>query len=116
LDAVEALNHASGVEQGPAESVAFVPTLVSHPNPFQTSTIISLSYPETGIGHPASLSIYDVSGRLVKTFTSHQPRVTSYEFVWDGTDSQGKNLPGGVYFYRLNSSPFTATEKVVLIR
>jgi carboxypeptidase T len=116
LDAVEALNHATGVEQGPPESVPYVLTLTSYPNPFRVRTTISSSCPAGSTGHPRSLSIYDISGRLVRILSPQATRHTPYEYVWDGKDSQGRSLPGGVYFYRLASLPYTATEKVVLIR
>ena len=119
LDAVEALNHATGVEQGSPESVPYVLSLTSYPNPFRIRTTISLSCPAGSTGHPRSLSIYDISGRLVRILSSHAPRpprLTPYEYVWDGTDYRGRSLPGGVYFYRFDSPQFTVTEKVVLIR
>jgi hypothetical protein len=111
LDAVEALNHATGVEQGPPESTLLVPSLTSHPNPFRASTTISLS-PGARAQEKAEMSVYDATGRLVRTLAPKDSR----EYVWDGRDSQGRSLPGGVYFYRLVSPPYTATEKVVLIR
>ncbi len=116
LDAVEALNHATGVEQGPLGSVPYVLTLTSYPNPFRVRTTISLSCPAGSFGHPRPLSIYDISGRLVRILSPQTLRLTPYEYVWDGRDSQGRVLPGGVYFYRLTFPPYTATEKVVLIR
>jgi hypothetical protein len=116
LDAVEALNHTTGVEQGPPESVPYVLSLTSLPNPFRVRTTISLSCPAGSTGHPRSLSIYDISGRLVRILSPHASRLTPYEYVWDGRDFQGRSLPGGVYFYRLASPPYTATKKVVLIR
>jgi len=118
LDAVEALNHATGVEQGPLGSVPYV-LMTSYPNPFKIKTTISSSCPAGSTGHPRSLSIYDISGRLVRILSPHVPQpphLTSNEYVWDGRDSQGRSLPGGVYFYRLASPQYTATEKVVLIR
>jgi hypothetical protein len=111
LDAVEALNHATGVEQGPPEISLLVPGLTSHPNPFRNSTTISLSLGARAQEN-AELSVYDAMGRRVRTLAP----LAFGQYLWDGRDSQGRSLPGGVYFYRLVSPPYTATEKVVLIR
>jgi len=116
LDAVEALNHATGVEQGPPGSVPYVLSLTSHPNPFRIKTTISSSCPAGSLGHLRPLSIYDISGRLVRVLSPQVTRLTPYEYVWDGRDYRGRSLPGGVYFYRFNSPQFTVTEKVVFIR
>jgi len=116
LDAVEALNHATGVEQRSNAGTLFALRLKCFPNPFRSATIIALSDPLPGSGQPPSLDIFDVSGRLVRTLAPHASRFTPCEYVWDGTDSQGKNLPGGVFFYRLNSVPFIPIAKIVLIR
>ncbi len=65
-----------------------------------------------------SLMIYDVTGRLVKSFNYQtiQPSNHPTQIVWDGTDDSGRKLPAGVYFVRLESEGFKQVEKVILLR
>ncbi|MDI6841152.1 MAG: hypothetical protein QMD71_09980, partial [bacterium] len=54
-----------------------------------------------GLRSPVSLKIYDLTGRLVKSFPAyHLPLLTSIS--WAGTDNSGKFLPSGIYFCRLD--------------
>jgi hypothetical protein len=112
LDAVVALNHAQGVEHSPPHIALRALRLTCHPNPFRTKTTFSLSCPGDQNQSPPALSIYDATGRLVRILNP----MSSCEYVWDGTDSKGRTLPGGVYFYRLDSPRSACNQKVVLIR
>jgi hypothetical protein len=85
------------------------------PNPMRDQTVIPF-YPASDIRHPLSLAIYDAVGRLVCVLTSHQSRVASHSFVWDGRDDAGQPVGSGVYFYRLEAGSFSATQKLVVVR
>jgi len=63
------------------------------------------------------LKIYDVSGRIVKSFNL-ESCIMYHESVisWDGTDDSGRKLPSGVYFVRLESDDFKKTKKAILLR
>jgi flagellar hook assembly protein FlgD len=56
------------------------------------------------------IEIYDVSGRLVKSF-DHESTIR-----WDGTDQSNRQLGSGVYFVKLTSGEFEETRKVLLVR
>jgi len=65
----------------------------------------------------ASIKIYDISGRVVKSFnlaTCYSLLATSV--VWDGKDDSGRKLPVGVYFVRLETGDFKQIEKVILLK
>lgn len=79
------------------------------PNPCRTTAQIS-------IGHRAKsieLQIYDVSGRLVRSFTLG-PMLSA--LCWNGTDGNGCSVPGGVYFVRAEAGGITETKQILLIR
>ena len=98
-----------------------------YPNPFRCKATIKFE-----IRNPKSetnsklqnsksqniLRIYDATGRLVKSF----PLATRYSLLatssieWDGDDDQGKVLPAGVYFCRLEADDFKTTKKIVKLR
>ena len=83
------------------------------PNPFNPSTTI-----EFGLASPArvTLSIYDVSGRLIRTLIEEPRAAGVYKQPWDGRDAAGRAVASGVYFYRLRAGAFTDTKKLVLAR
>jgi hypothetical protein len=83
------------------------------PNPFGPATRVAFSTPH---GARASLSIYTVSGRLVRTVPAGRFSTGRHTIVWDGTDDSGESLAGGVYFYRLDVAGKELRGKMVKIR
>lgn len=85
------------------------------PNPFKSKTDISF-----GIGHSAEgieLEIYDVSGRMVKSFNLTSNILSLASAVsWSGTDQLDRPVPAGIYFVRLTTPGQTYTEKVILLK
>ncbi len=85
------------------------------PNPFNPSTTISYSVPE-GEAPLVSLKIYDLSGRVVRTLVNGMREAGTYSVIWDSTDSFGRSVSSGVYFYRLKAGSFMQTRKMVLLK
>ena len=98
------------VEEEEPEFVLFQ----NFPNPFNTKTVIGYRLSVFGERSPATLSIYDVSGREVRVF-EHLACETS-PIIWDGRDDKGKLVPGGVYFYRLEAERSNITKKLIILR
>ena len=84
------------------------------PNPFTDGTEIAYSVPLSA--GTTSLSIYDVSGRLVTTLVDGVATLGDAVTYWDGTDTDGRRVASGVYFARLVAGDRTATRRVVLLR
>ncbi len=85
------------------------------PNPFTYSTNIRYQIPDNSIN--ASLRGYDTAGQLVKCFilpTTYYLQPTAVS--WDGTDSFGRKLPGGIYFIRLQTPDYQVIRPVVILR
>ncbi|MGQ9534317.1 MAG: FlgD immunoglobulin-like domain containing protein, partial [bacterium] len=64
-----------------------------------------------------SLKIYDVSGRLVKTFhlvSKNQHHVAN--IVWYGEDDLGRKLPAGIYFILLEENDFKLIKKTIMLK
>lgn len=78
------------------------------PNPFSKTTRIGFSVPR---GHEATIRVFDVSGRLVRTLH----RGLSGEVTWDRADAAGRRVTSGIYFYRLSSPAFSQTRKMVIV-
>ncbi len=84
------------------------------PNPFNPSTTISFSIPEES---KAELTVYNIKGQKVKTFTDEQYSKGNHSVVWNGDDEYGKPVSSGVYFYKLNVNNKTeAVRKCLLLK
>jgi hypothetical protein len=83
------------------------------PNPFNPRTEIRFETPSAG---RATLRIYDVAGRLVRTLVNEDLEPGSHQRVWDGTDQRGGRVGSGVYLYRLEFGNRSATKKLTLIK
>jgi len=90
------------------------PTLsVCRPNPLRSHTQISYTLPAAG---NVSLRVYDVTGQTVRTLASGFQRAGTYTVSWDAKDSRGRQVPYGVYFYRLDTPGFRSVKKAVVAR
>ncbi len=83
------------------------------PNPFNPTATIRFESP---IGEPASVTIFDVSGRqIAKVFEG----VTSAEVTsvtWTGRDGAGNAVTSGIYFSVVRVGEDVVTRKMVLLK
>jgi hypothetical protein len=88
--------------------------LENYPNPFNPTTIIRSALPEPAA---VTLEVFDVAGRLVQTLVRGKKRPAGvFEAEWNGTDSAGRPVSSGVYFYRLHAGTESLTRKAVLLK
>lgn len=85
----------------------------NYPNPFNPNTTISYQIAERSL---VKLSIFDVSGRLVRTLVNAYNEPGLYAAPWDGKDHAGHAVTSGVYFYQLQAGTYTETKRMVLLR
>ncbi|MBM3320964.1 MAG: S8 family serine peptidase [Candidatus Eisenbacteria bacterium] len=85
----------------------------SAPNPFNPQATIRFDLPAAGAAH---LSVYDVSGRLVRVLADGPFAAGSHETAWDGRDDRGRAVGSGVYLLSLESAGRRATARTVLLR
>jgi flagellar hook assembly protein FlgD len=63
------------------------------------------------------ISVYDVSGRLVKELVPGENRSAGIHTAsWDGRNASGRRVVAGIYFYRLETDRGTMTQRMVLLR
>lgn len=104
----------TGVFEENGENPARVYRLIgARPNPFNPTTNIMFELPEPG---RVSLSIYDVSGRLVAVLASGHSEAGRFTCTWDGRDTTGRPAGSGVYFARMEAGDFVGTSKLVLLK
>jgi hypothetical protein len=85
----------------------------NHPNPFNPRTVVSFHIAEEG---DATVAVYAVDGRRVRSLVAGWFGAGQHEVVWNGRDDQGRDVPSGVYFYRLTTARASETRRMVLIR
>jgi hypothetical protein len=104
---------AVGVGVGPAGEIGFA-LHQSSPNPFSGGTTrIGFALPrETR----ATLRVFDVRGRLVRTLVDGALPAGRHDVTWDGRNTQDRPVASGVYFYRLRTGEEEATRKLLLLR
>jgi hypothetical protein len=87
--------------------------LSSAPNPFNALSAVSFALPNSGV---ASLKVYDVSGRLVRTLQQGPLAAGRHVRVWNRTTDDGAVAPAGVYFARLEINGRSLGRKLVLVK
>jgi len=94
------------------EQIADLPTAYylsnNFPNPFNPSTKIKYSVPQTST---VQMKVFDVLGKEIETLVNEEKPVGTYELNWNAA-----NLPSGVYFYRLKAENFVQTRKMILLK
>ena len=102
----------SGVPGGlPAVATALG---AARPNPFNPSTTIAF---RLGAADHATLAVYTVGGRLVRTLLDEGLAAGEHAARWDGRDDQGRDVASGTYLYRLRTSGgFADTGRMTLIK
>jgi hypothetical protein len=106
----------TGVKESASMQVKAIPFLSISPNPCRGRMKIMCNISQSE-DNEASLSIYDVSGRLVKNMMLSTDKSAGPVTVWwDGRDSHQREVPCGVYFMRLETQDSKIIEKVVVLR
>jgi hypothetical protein len=108
---------ALGASEEAGDRLAIPLTIKVSPNPFRQRIDLQVN---PSMGHSAkgiALNIYDIIGRSVKSFFRPSALCSApFAFVWDGTDEDGRTVPAGIYFIRLEADGSSQTEKVILVR
>ncbi len=84
------------------------------PNPFRGETVIRLDLAASR--QDVRLTIFDVSGRIVRTVVSEPLRAGRHELRWDGRSDTGRTVAAGVYFCRLEAGEFSENRPIVLLK
>jgi hypothetical protein len=80
----------------------------NYPNPFNPKTIISFSLPTAS---DYKLTIYNVNGQEVSSFTGKADNAGIFEIEWDAG-----NYASGIYFYKLVAGSHSQIKKMILIK
>jgi hypothetical protein len=86
----------------------------NYPNPFNASTVITFQLPAAS--DMIDLTIFDINGKKVRTLLHETMPPGNFAVRWDGTDSQGRAMASGIYFYRLNAGNKTLSGKMTFLK
>ncbi len=85
----------------------------NRPNPFNPTTTIEYSIWVPG---RVTLRVYNMAGKLVRTLVNAVQEPGHHDVIWDGSDDQGRQVAGGVYFARMVSGGETKMRKLILLK
>ena len=98
----------SGIQTAEYGNLPFVFRLESKPNTFTSNVLIEYTLTNEV---EVNLTIYDVTGRIVKNLVNGEIEAGYHSVNWDA-----KDLPSGIYFVKLQVGEFTETRKLVLMK
>jgi hypothetical protein len=88
--------------------------IYNYPNPFNAETNINY---QLLANSNVQLTIYDITGKLVKILVNEQKQAGYYTITWNGKDENWQNVPSGVYFYHIKTdNGFEETKSMLLLK
>jgi len=90
----------------------------NYPNPFNPSTTISYSLNKDA---NVILEIFNQKGQKIKKLVKERQNTGIHSEVWNGKDNRGKNVPSGLYFYKLtvdipDGGKYVSVKKMILLK
>ena len=99
------------------ESEASVPEAFfveqNFPNPFNSGTQIDYNLPGPG---DVKIEILNVLGQVIIDVNQGEKSRGAHAFTWNGTDSHGREMPAGIYFFRLTFGDQRQVRKMLFLK
>jgi hypothetical protein len=107
-----------GVEEDPATPRPTGFTLhQNYPNPFNPSTTIPFELMNRAF---LTLKVFDLLGREVRILVNEDMSAGAHAVQWDGTNSDGRSMPSGMYFVQMvataDAKQFREVRKVMMLK
>jgi parallel beta-helix repeat protein len=87
----------------------------SYPNPFCLKTSIRIRIPLEATEINTGITIFNVSGRMVKELYSGALNSGIHTFIWNGSGDDGKQQPAGYYIVSLQSGEMKRSLRILMI-
>ncbi len=81
----------------------------NYPNPFNAQTVIDFSLPKESM---VTIEIFNLIGETVTTVVKDEKKTAGFYSI----HFNAKDLPSGIYFYRINANEYTAIKKMLLLK
>ena len=75
-----------------------------------------LALPTSSENGFVNISVYDITGRKVKSLVNKVQYSGENSVNWNGTNSLGETVAGGMYFYSIQIENFKDTKKMLFIK
>ena len=85
----------------------------NYPNPFNPSTQIQYALPNES---SVVISIYDITGRLVRTLVNEFQSPGYRTVTWNATNDMGRPVSAGMYIYSIHAGDFIQNRKMILMK
>ena len=86
--------------------------IICYPNPFNIKTTIEININKNDF---TNIEIYDIQGKLIRTFINKTLKPGVYKYIWNGKDEKGKEVTTGLYLVRLKAGRKIFTQRVVYL-
>jgi hypothetical protein len=83
------------------------------PNPFNPQTTVHFSL---ATSERVRISIYDVTGALVRQLVDETMPSGQHQARWDGKSDRGRGVTSGVYFVRMMAGSYSEVRKIVMLK
>jgi hypothetical protein len=85
----------------------------NYPNPFNSETIIEYTLEAE---QEIRIEVLNLLGQTVFDLGPQTQTRGTHRFTWNGTDSQGNDMPAGTYFYRLTAGGHSHVRKMLFLK
>jgi len=85
----------------------------NYPNPFNSSTKIIFNVANSG---KTKIIIYDLLGKEIQTIINSDNSSGIKTVIWNGRDSNGVEMPSGIYLVRFVTEKSSITKRVTLVK
>ncbi len=105
----------TGVTIAPAASSLFLSQ--NYPNPFSLgkSSMTTVTYRMAEAGN-ATMKVYNLLGKEVRTLVNEMRPIGKSSVNWDGRDNAGRQVPAGIYVYKLTTNTQTISRRMMITR
>ncbi len=85
----------------------------NYPNPFNPTTRIPFQLARSG---HVRIEIFNALGQSTALLQDNYLPAGSHAVQWDGRSNEGELVPGGLYFYRLQTEGYRQTRSLLLLK
>ena len=85
----------------------------NYPNPFNPNTLLNYNLPDDCL---VNFTIYDMTGRIVKTLVNASQTAGFKSVEWNATNDGNESVSAGLYLYTIKAGEFSKTKKMILLR
>jgi len=83
------------------------------PNPFNATTEFTVALP---VDSDVTIDVFDILGNKISRLVDGPMDAGYQRIIWNGRDASGRDVPSGIYLYKVNAGDFRETRKMTLIK